>query len=188
MNRAEAIAILAEHRGDAISVATMQSVVPWRDAEQGAKDHIDALGCMGSASSLGLGLALARPDRQVLVLDGDGSLLMQLGSLVTIAGAAPPNYFHIVFENGHYETSGNQQLPGTGRFDLCALARGAGYPRVESFEDAESFRAALPGLLAESGPLFIRLAIEREDKPIRWPTVPMDKQVEELRASLAGTA
>ena len=61
---------------------------------------------MGSASSIGLGLALARPERKILVLDGDGCLLMQLGSLVTIAALAPANFYHVIFENGRYETSG----------------------------------------------------------------------------------
>ena len=60
---------------------------------------------MGSASSIGLGIALAQPNKKVIVMDGDGSLLMQLGSLVTIAGAAPENLYHFVFENGVYATS-----------------------------------------------------------------------------------
>ena len=67
---------------------------------------------MGGASSLGLGMALARPDRRVLVLDGDGSLLMQLGSLATVAGAAPRNLVHFLFKNGVYHTSGAQGIPG----------------------------------------------------------------------------
>ena len=79
MERQEAIDILAEGRGDAISVPTMQSVFPWHEAGQGDVLNVDASQCMGSASTLGLGLALARPDRKVMVLDGDGSLLMQLG-------------------------------------------------------------------------------------------------------------
>ena len=100
MERSEAIDILAEGRGDAISVATMQSASPWYEAGQSDGDHVDASACMGSASSLGLGLAIARPDRKVMVLDGDGSLLMQLGSLVSIAESSPANFYHFVFANG----------------------------------------------------------------------------------------
>ena len=67
---------------------------------------------MGKASSVGLGVALARPDVRVLVLDGDGSLLMNLGSLVTIASQAPKNLVHVVFDGATYDTSGAQPTPG----------------------------------------------------------------------------
>ncbi|HCH35717.1 MAG TPA: hypothetical protein DEU64_03545, partial [Dehalococcoidia bacterium] len=80
MERQEAIDLLAEGRSGAIAVATMQSIYPWHQAEQAEYLHIDASQCMGSAASIGLGLAMARPDKRVMVLDGDGSLLMQLGS------------------------------------------------------------------------------------------------------------
>ena len=84
MERQEAIEILAEGRRGAISVPTMQSVFPWHEAGQGDILNVDASQCMGSAATIGLGLALAQPKRKVMVLDGDGSLLMQLGSLVTV--------------------------------------------------------------------------------------------------------
>ena len=73
---------------------------------------VACVGFMGGASSIGLGLALAEPERRVVVLDGDGSLLMQLGSLATVAGAKPPNYIHFLFNNGIYHTSGSQEIPG----------------------------------------------------------------------------
>src|SRR5205085_9685075 len=113
------------------------------------------VGCMGSASSIALGIALAQPQRRVIVVDGDGSLLMQLGSLVTIAGAATSNLFHFVFENGVYETSRSQPLPGEGRFDLAEMARAAGYASVETFDDSGVFAEALPGLVRQHGPVFV---------------------------------
>ena len=183
MRRDEAIAALAAARNGALSVATMQTVLPWHEAGQAAEDHIDNMGCMGTASALGLGLALARPDRKVIVLDGDGSLLMQLGSLVTIAGAAPRNYYHFVFDNGLYETTGNQALPA--RVDFCGLARSAGYRATWTFDEASTLRAALPAILASDGPAMIRLAIAREDAPIRWPKVRMADQVIALKERLA---
>jgi sulfopyruvate decarboxylase subunit beta len=184
MLRDEAIAALAAARNGALSVATMQTVLAWHEAGQAAEDHIDNMGCMGTASGLGLGLALARPDRKVMVLDGDGSLLMQLGSLVTIAGAAPRNYYHFVFDNGLYETTGNQPLPA--RVDFCGLARSAGYRATWSFDEAAALRAALPAILTSEGPAMIRLAIAREDAPIRWPKVKMADQVVALKERLAG--
>src|SRR5262249_53411896 len=126
-------------------------------------DHLDIVGCMGSASTIGLGIALAQPTRKVIVVDGDGSLLMQLGSLVTIAGAAPANLYHFVFENGVYETWGSQALPAEGRFDLAQMARGAGYAQVAQFDDARGFDSELAALLGQRGPVFVSVRTEPEN-------------------------
>src|SRR5215211_2259527 len=93
-----------------------------------------AHGAMGLASSHGLGLALGRPDKRVIVLDGDGSLLMNLGALVTVAEAAPRNFIHFVCENGTYEANGGHPIPNRGRVSFAGLARSAGYQRVYEFE------------------------------------------------------
>src|SRR5919109_3115892 len=140
MRRTEAIAALVGGSADAITITTEQAIGAWRAAvpepPNEIPDHLDIVGCMGSASTIGMGIALAQPGRKVIVVDADGSLLMQLGSLVTIAGAAPPNLFHFVFENGVYETSGSQPLPGEGRFDLMEMARAAGYSHSLRYDDA----------------------------------------------------
>src|SRR5438874_493178 len=96
MRRRDAIAALVAEHGDAITIATEQAIGAWH-TETGlplneVPDHLDIVGCMGSASTIALGIALAQPRRKVIVVDGDGSLLMQLGSLVTIGGAAPTNF------------------------------------------------------------------------------------------------
>src|SRR5262252_1516222 len=98
MKPEDVLRIIAAGRGDAICVPTMTTSPSWRTI---APDDLSVtcVGFMGGASSLGLGLALARPERRVVVLDGDGSLLMQLGSLATIAGGAPRNLLHLVFKN-----------------------------------------------------------------------------------------
>src|SRR5947209_2607130 len=167
MWRRDAIAALVAERGDAITITTEQAIGAWRaavpEAPNEIPDHLDIVGCMGSASTIGLGIALAQPERKIIVVDADGSLLMQLGSLVTIAGAAPRNLFHFVFENGVYETSGSQPLPGEGRFDLVQMAHAAGYARAEQFEDAERFAAALPDVLRQPGPVFVSVRTEAED-------------------------
>ena len=127
MERQEAIDILAEGRNGAISVATMQSVFPWQEAGQSDTLHVDAAQCMGSAASLGLGLALAAPDRKVMVLDGDGSLLMQLGSLVTIVAAGTSNLYHFVFANGFHQSTGtpNTTHSATSLFSWIVLSTSA---------------------------------------------------------------
>lgn len=188
MLRDDAIATLARHKADAVTVATMQSIVPWHATGQAQQSHIDATGCMGSASSLGLGLALGRPDKSVWVLDGDGSLLMQLGTLVTIAGLGPKNLYHFVFANGRYQSTGNQPIPGQGLFDPCGLALSAGYRSAARYEDAESFEKDLPAIMEAGGPALIELAIEPEDGPPRWAGVRMAGQVQALREELAAGA
>jgi phosphonopyruvate decarboxylase len=167
MQRRVAIAALVAECADAITVVTEQAIGAWRAAVDAPAnqipDHLDIVGCMGSASTIALGIALAQPRRRVIVVDGDGSLLMQLGSLVTIAGAAPANFFHFVFENGVYETSGSQPLPAEGRFDLTQMAAAAGYADAVRFDDGAAFTRALPGLLRERGPLFVSVQTEPED-------------------------
>ena len=184
MLKKEAIDVIARHRGDALSVVTMQAAAPWHDIGQGKVLNVDASGCMGSAPSLGLGLAMGAPQRKVLVLDGDGSLLMQLGSLITIAGQAPANLFHFVFVNGLYESSGNQPIPALGRFRFTALATSAGYPHALQFSSARELDLALPEVLGRRGPVLIELEIARDDAPPRWPGVPMAQMVEAMRSQL----
>jgi phosphonopyruvate decarboxylase len=167
MRRQEAVAALIAEQGDAITITTEQAIGTWRSAvpqpPNEIPDHLDIVGCMGCASTVGLGIALAQPRRKVIVVDGDGSLLMQLGSLVTIAGAAPPNFFHFVFENGVYETSGNQPLPAEGLCNLHEMARAAGYPVALQFDDGPEFAAALPKLLRQRGPVFVSVRTQPED-------------------------
>ncbi len=185
MLKQEAIDLLAKHRNGAISVTTMQAAAPWHIAGETKSMHVEASACMGSAASLGLGLAMGAPQHKVMILDGDGSLLMQLGSLVTVASQKPANYYHFVFANGYYESSGNQPLPGTGVADLPALARAAGYARTFTFEHAAQLDAELPALFEQTGPVFVELKIARDDAPPRWAAVPMAQMVRKLKSELA---
>jgi phosphonopyruvate decarboxylase len=138
MKPEDVLKVIAAARGNAICVPTMTTSPAWREI---APDDLSVgcVGFMGGASSLGLGLALARPERRVVVFDGDGSLLMQLGSLATIAGARPRNLVHLLFKNGVYHTSGSQEIPGGLTVDFVTMARGAGYRnRARQEEDPSS--------------------------------------------------
>ncbi len=175
---------IAKARGDAICVPTMTTAPGWRTI---APDDLSVtcVGFMGGASSLGLGLALARPDRRVIVFDGDGSLLMQLGSLATIAGAAPRNLVHLVFKNGVYHTSGAQGIPGGAGLDFVQMAKGAGYRHACAIGDLDELRRRLPGLLREDGPVLVELATTLADAtPMTAPGLPFARQVESLREKL----
>ena len=122
---------------------------------------------MGHATSWGLGLALARPDHRVIVVNGDGSMLMNLGSLVTIMAQRPPNLIVIVCDNGGYEVTGAQPTAGAAagrvggdRVDFLALARGAGFEQRLHCPTFEAWTRALPTLWDRPGPGFVLLDIQ----------------------------
>ncbi|MGH7089625.1 MAG: thiamine pyrophosphate-dependent enzyme [Stellaceae bacterium] len=151
--------MLARAIGDAIVVPVYQAAQEWRAIRPDHALTYYSIGAMGQASSAALGLALGRPDKRVIVLDGDGSLLMNLGSLVTIANAAPANLVHFVCENGMYEANGAHPIPGRDRVSFAGLARAAGYPIVHEIAALDAFEAALPHLLAAPGPVFADLKL-----------------------------
>lgn len=158
MRRDDCLRALARHCDGAIVVPAYQAAFDWLRIAPGPLNYL-SVGAMGQASSHALGLALGRPDRKVIVLDGDGSLLMNLGTLVTIAGAAPRNLVHFVCENGCYEANGSHPLPGHGGIDFAGLARAAGIADASEFDALDRFAAALPGLLSRPGPVFATLKI-----------------------------
>ena len=156
MSLESALDVLARHWVDQVVVGTMTANGLWAERAPGDL-NLACIGFMGGASALGLGVALAQPEREVWVIDGDGSLMMQLGSLGTIAGAEAENFVHFVVHNGVYETSGAQPLPSQERVDFAAMAAGAGYRATASFSEAEELDAALDDLLASPGPILIEL-------------------------------
>jgi len=185
MKPEDVLQVVAAARGDAICVPTMTTSPAWRTI---APDDLSVgcVGFMGGASSMGLGLALARPDRRVIVLDGDGSLLMQLGSLATNAGAAPRNFVHLLFKNGVYHTSGAQGIPGGISVDFVLMAKGAGYRQVLSIDTLDEFKRRLPELLKAEGPVFAELHTGLADQTPMTARggVPFPEQVESLRVRL----
>jgi len=161
MQRSEAMEVLAGYKGeDGISVTTMRAIPDWYATGQAPEMHFDNRGCMGGAAPTALGIALAQPDRRVIIVDGDGSLLMQLGVLATIAGAAPKNFYHVVIQNGVYETSGFQPTPGAERLDFAQMALGAGYKSAYNISDIGVLRERLPAIMAEEGPVMLALRVE----------------------------
>lgn len=161
MSNAEAAQALADHRPpEAIVISTMTTLRTF-PAMSPSDLNLSCVPLMGGASALGLGVALAQPDRTVIVLDGDGSLLMQLGSLATVAGAAPSNLHHVLFDNGvWFEGGANLPLPAAGRLDWAAMAAAAGYPEVHDVATVDELRSGLPLWWTSAGPRFIRLAID----------------------------
>jgi sulfopyruvate decarboxylase subunit beta len=159
MKSDDCLKALARHVTDQDIVLPVYSTAfDWIAIRPHALNYL-AHGAMGLASSHGLGLALGRPDRRVIVLDGDGSLLMNLGSLVTIAEAAPRNLIHFVCENGSYEANGGHPIPRRGEVDFAGFAHAAGYRSVHAFAELKIFEQQVGAVLAEDGPVFVDLKV-----------------------------
>jgi thiamine pyrophosphate-dependent acetolactate synthase large subunit-like protein len=121
------------------------------------------LGSMGLALPIALGVALAQPNRRVFALEGDGSLLMQLGSLTTIATLAPKNLTMVVMDNGIYQITGAQPTPAAGVADIVAIAAASGLADSAWAVDEEDFERLVEQSLSAPGPALIGVRID--DKP-----------------------
>ena len=186
LTKDELLAPLARVRGDHVVITTMGLVRPWALHSQSPLDFASADSAMGHAADFALGIAVAQPHRKVICLNGDGSMLMSLGTLATIVETGARNLVLFVAENGTYEVTGNQTIPGAGRVDFAAMARAAGFPCAERFRDAPTYVAALPGLLDAAGPVCVVVEVEPgHEGPLgRGP----DERAPYLRASLAESA
>jgi sulfopyruvate decarboxylase subunit beta len=121
---------------------------------------------MGLVTPVCLGLALALPHRRVVALDGDGSLLLNLGALTTVANMAPPNLTVLVFDNQSYASTGGLPTATAGPTDLAAVARGAGIRNVETVQTVEAFRDAAIRALAGDGAWLIVARVSPETEPV----------------------
>ena len=151
---------LASLRKDAVVVTTMGIVRPWGKYSTSELDFASADSAMGHAADLALGIALAQPQRKVVCLNGDGSMLMNLGTLITAAQAAATNFILFVIQNSTYEITGNQPVPGSGFVDFVALARGAGFPQTFRFDDVSDYIQQLPKILERDGPTLVVVKAE----------------------------
>src|SRR5262245_47671186 len=135
MTTRQALEVLARHRGDRVVLTTMTAVGVWPELSDTHLDFAYIPSAMGQGPALALGLALAQPGRGVVVVNGDGSTLMNLGCLVTLA-AHPADVYVLVLDNGLYEVTGGQPTPGAGGVDFAGLAKAAGILRAYTFADA----------------------------------------------------
>jgi thiamine pyrophosphate-dependent acetolactate synthase large subunit-like protein len=183
MTRREALQALSEFRTDEVVLGAMTAWQEWATISKHDLDMSTA-GAMGQGPDIGLGIALARPDRKVIVLNGDGSMLMNLGSLVTIAHAAPANLILMVVQNSCYEITGGQPLPGLGKFSFVDLARASGINQVYEFEELEDLRAGIPSVLHAEGPAFVTLKVKPNPIPPA-PRINMVEAINRVRANLS---
>ena len=173
MNQLEATRILLRHAKDLPIVASLGNPKFDLALAGDRPQNFYLWGGMGLASSVGLGLALAQPARRVIALKGDGSLLMNLGSLATIAWRAPRNYLLVVWDNASYELTGQQRTATSAGADLAGIALAAGIPRAHRVKSLAELEEALARELAQEGPAAIVARVEAARSPGRPPKDPV---------------
>lgn len=182
-----ALQVLIDARqADQVVVTNQASARVWPQLAQHPLDFHYNPSTMGGAIPLALGLALAQPQREVLVVSGDGSLLMNLGSLVTVIGTGVANLTIVVLENGTYEVTGGQKTPASAAVDLAAIARGAGFRTVARFQAISDWQQNAVKALTLPGPRFISLIVQPTPATyLQHATPPLANQLDRLRRALA---
>ena len=184
MTHREALEVLAANRRDQVVVTTMGSVALWPALSDTPWDFHYLPSSMGQGVPLALGLCLAKPGLGVIVLTGDGGLLMNLGCLVTAAQFKAP--LHVVLiDNGLYEVTGGQPVAGAGQVDFDSIALGAGFERVYGYDTLAGWKAGAAECLGGDGPVFVWLKVAGEvGKKTPAAPRPMAEQIERLRGAI----
>lgn len=185
-----ALEVFARLREQQIVVTTMGSAREWPKLSRHPLDFHYIPSAMGGAPALGLGLALAKPGREVLVLNGDGAMLMNLGSLVTIVASRATNLTLVVFDNGVYEVTGKQQTAaasaaGHATVDFAGFARAAGIASVRTFDRLDDWQRDAAATLRLPGPRFVVLSVEQVDDYLLESPGPMHQRLAQFQAALA---
>ena len=168
--------VIRKHRGDAIVLAGgLVGYTRWREYSDNSKRDVGGIVVtMGAMGPMALGVALAQPDEKVVLLDSEGSLLMNLGSLATTADQAPKNLYHFLLDNECYATTGGQPVPNAQDIDYAGMAKEAGYPSSFEFDDLEEFASRAPEVMNSEGPVFICVKttpeIQNEPMGLRKPS------------------
>jgi thiamine pyrophosphate-dependent acetolactate synthase large subunit-like protein len=184
MTQRAALEVLTKHRGDRIVITTMTTTGIWPQLSDSPLDFAYIPSSMGQGPALGLGLALAQPARGVIVVNGDGCTLMNLGCLVTLA-SYPADVYLLIMDNGLYEVTGGQPTAGAGRADFAGLARAAGIARTYNFDTLAAWQAGAAEALTGPGPVVAVLKVEaRYGQKTPKPPRPMAEQIARLRAAL----
>ena len=176
LRRRDVAKVLLDGRNDDFLVVTGLGSTNWDATAAG--DHpltFPLWGAMGGAATLGLGLALAQPSKRVMVMTGDGEMLMAMGSFATIAAQAPENLAIVVFDNERYGETG-MQLTHTAPnahnsgVDLVGVAKACGFAEAARVETQAALEAALPLIKSPPGPVFVDIKVRAEPLPFILPS------------------
>jgi thiamine pyrophosphate-dependent acetolactate synthase large subunit-like protein len=169
LDRRDVVQTILRDRGDALVISGLGSPT-WDVAAAGDSDlNFYLWGAMGGAAMLGLGLALAQPTRRVLVITGDGELLMGLGSLATIGVRRPANLSIVVLDNERYGETGMQPSHTGLGVDLAAIARGAAFPTASIVSTTQGLEGSLDAIHHQTGPVLTVVKVKASQPPLRVP-------------------
>jgi thiamine pyrophosphate-dependent acetolactate synthase large subunit-like protein len=187
LDRRETVAELLRDRGGLLLVCGLGGTT-W-DAASVSQSPLDLhlWGAMGNAAMIGLGLALAQPERPVLVVTGDGEMLMGIGALATIAVQAPGNLSILLLDNELYGETGRQPTHTGLGVDLPAMARGAGFADAETITDMAGVTAFRDRIHAEVGPRFASAKVSRAEQTMVLPERDGTLIKNRFRGALLGT-
>ena len=186
---AEMLKIFAKHRGDAI-VVSGRGGKHWINLSDTPLDIPLGDPAMGGHCGFALGLAMALPQKRIVLFDSEGDIQMSLGVLMTVAEQKPENFYHFLLDNECYATTGGQPVPNAKNVKYDQIALGAGYPRAFAFDQLDAFSKALPDILGKKGPVFCALKVkpEIENEAIgnrrKWRTRSQPQVVRDLKQAL----
>ncbi len=186
LRRREVVRALLADRGDLLVVAGLGA--PAWDVAAAGDSELDfpLWGAMGGAVPLGLGLALAQPRRRVLVITGDGEMLMGAGSLATVALQAPANLAVAVLDNERYGETGMQSTHTAAGTDLAAMAAAAGFPLSRNIAEAGELEAAVADIRGADGPVFYNIKVRAEALRLVLPPKDGEALKSRFRGALLG--
>jgi len=156
----EAARVIARERGDSIVVPHPAIERYWTRVSEASQRDLMPPQADGEEAAFTLGLALARPEDRVVILDVDEALLSNLGALVTISDAAPENLVHVCFQSGIRTGAAGLLLPGGQNTDFAAIARGAGYRNAYEFDDLEELAGEVGRILTKPGPTMLVIKVD----------------------------
>lgn len=156
----ETFRLMEQFRKDAVVVACEENERLWNALSRRKELDIPFPDAVGQGISLGLGIALAQPQRKVVVLDTDGGLLANLGSMATVSGKEPPNLCHFLVQDGVYAYKGGVPIPNINKISFASMARGAGYTSVYEFQDLEELALQIEEVMQAPGPVFVCLKVK----------------------------
>lgn len=181
---AEAVRAVNYHRGNALVVSTSSALREWSEVSDRREMDVDLTDCMDRASAVGLGLALAQPERRVLTLDCDATVRTNLGGLATIGESQPGNLVHFVFDDATRPSTGGVAIKELDHLDLETMALSSGYTKTYHFDRLEEMLLGLDEAMREEGPVFVLVSVYRDGEAPDFPDRPMAEGWAEVRANL----
>ena len=172
-------------RGQAVVVSTSRPLREWCLVSKRRELDVEITDCMDKATGVALGIALACPERRILSLDSDAILRTNTGALITTGGVGPKNLIHFLLEDGDHLSTQGKAIPGLDGMDFSALARGAGYPRVYSFNDLEDLTLSLDEVLRGDGPVFVALRVRYDPGLPPYPRGTLAQSLARVKEVLA---